>query len=246
MVDSFFNALPDYLEMGMRFLPILIMIAVPIAFLIARKKTKNETEKAKKTAGLLGLRYINVAEEMKEDHPKDSLLLNLLSGWSPWAMEGTFNSVPVRVELIVKGRQNRYIPRSDRVSVSNPTTTSYSRGTKYTVSFDKPLPFQIDIHRKISMPFGLERANAPDAVETGDEELDQVLEVFGEDKSGIEKWLKTTDMKYVLKQLYQLAPSINIHKDGLSLYDLYSKANYDHIHNNLRILSEAALKIQNN
>jgi len=106
MVDSFFDALPEYIELLMGYVPVLIIIAIPIAVLIAYRKTQNETDRAKNTAGLLGLSYINVAEEMKDSKPKDSFLLGLLSGWSTWAMEGTYNNVQVRVEQIVKAKQN--------------------------------------------------------------------------------------------------------------------------------------------
>lgn len=238
------NALPEYLELVMRFIPVLIMIAIPVALFIARKRIKNETEKAKNTAGMLGLRYINVAEEMKQSKPNDSFLLGLFSGWSPWAMEGTHNGVPVRVELTVKAKQNRYIPYHDRVSVSNPTRTSYSRGTTYVASFEKSLPFDISIHKKVNMPFGLQQFRAVEAIETGDEELDNALEISGEDKSKIENWLKSVKIKDALKNVYESIPSVSINSDGLFLYDRYSKADYHHLKNNLRLLSEAVVKIQ--
>ena len=214
MVDSFFNALPEYLDLIMRFAPVLIMVAIPVAIFIARRKTQNETKKAKETAGMLGLRYINVAEEMKESKPDDSFLLGLLSGWSPWAMEGTYNNMPIRVEQIVKVKQNRYIPQSNRVSVSNPTTTSYSRGTKYVASFNRPLPFHVDIYRKIKMPFGFPQLHEADAIETGDPELDQMLAISGDEKGKIQEWLQSVQLKDALKRLFQLNPSVCINREG--------------------------------
>ncbi|MFH2044322.1 MAG: hypothetical protein ABIK92_04155 [Pseudomonadota bacterium] len=244
MVDSFFDALPEYLELIMGYIPVLIIIAIPIAVFIVRRKTQNETNIAKQTAGMLGLRYINVAEEMKDKKPEDSFLLGLLSGWSPWAMEGTYNNIPVRVESIVKGKQQRYIAHSDRVSVSNPTRTSYSRGTTYVASFEKPLPFDIAIHKKVNMPFGFPQLHATDAIETGDEELDQMLEISGNDKSNIQKWLNLNQRKDVLKRMFRASLSVNINSKGLLLHDLHSKAEYDHVRNNLKTLNDTILKLQ--
>lgn len=246
MVDSFFDALPEYLELIMGYVPVLIMIAIPIAFFIARRKTQNETNMAKQTAGMLGLRYINVAEEMKGKKPENSFLLDLLSGWSPWAMEGRYNNIPVRVELIVKARQQRYIAHSDRVSVSNPTRTTYSRGTTYAASFDKPLPFDIAIHKKVNMPFGFPQLHATDAIETGDKELDQMLDISGNDKSNIQKWLNSDHRKDALKKIFKACPSVNINSKGLHLYDMHNKAEYDHVRNNLKILIDTILKLQTN
>ena len=59
MVDSFFNALPEYLELAMRFFPLLLAVAIPVALLIAYRKTQRETAQAQENAKLLGLQYIN-------------------------------------------------------------------------------------------------------------------------------------------------------------------------------------------
>lgn len=246
MVDSFFDALPEYLELIMGFLPVLIVIAIPIAVFIAYRKTQNETKKAKETAGLLGLRYINVAEEMKESKPQDSFLLGLLSSWSTWAMEGRYDGVPVRVELIVKAKQQRYIPSSGSVSVSNPTRTSYSKGTKYVASFEKPLPFEVGIrqHLRINMPFGFPQPRADESLGTGDEELDKLVFVSGSDKIRIQEWLSSGQRKYALKRLYQALPSVNVNSDGLHFHDLHSKADYERLQSNLRALSDAVLKLK--
>ena len=251
MVDSFFDALPQYIELLMRFVPVLIIIAIPIAVFIAYRKAQNETDKAKNTAGLLGLSYINVAEEMKNTKPQDSFLLGLLSGWSTWAMEGTYNNVPVRVELVVKAKQHRYIEQSDRVSVSNPTKTSYSKGTKYVASFEKPLPFDVGIHQKIRIPslVGTLRAAIPqtpetDTIGTGDEELDKIVSVSGSDKNKIQEWLNSGQRTDALKRIYQALPLINVDSDGLRFHDQYTKADYDRIHNNLDLLSETILKLK--
>lgn len=244
MIDSFFDALPEYIELLMGYVPVLILIAVPIAVFIAYQKTQNETNKAKESAGLLGLRYINVAEEMKKSKKEDSLILGLLSRWSTWAMEGVYNNISVRVELIVKAKQQRYIPNSDRVAVSNPTKTSYSRGTAYVAFFEKPLPFDVVIRENIRMPFGFPQAHAVDKTETGDEELDQILVVSGSDKNKIQEWLNSDQRKNTLKKIFQALPSVNINSDGLRLHDLHKKADYDRIRNTLTLLSEAIQKLK--
>ena len=251
MVDSFFGALPEYIELLMRYGPVLIIIALPIAVLIAYRKTQNETNKAKETAGRMGLSYINVAEEMKDSKPKDSFLLGLLSNWSTWAMEGTYNNVPVRVDQVVKGKLERYIAQSDRVSVSNPTRTSYSKFTTYVASFKKPLPFDVGIRQNVHIPSFVStlrsvvpQARAADTVETGDEELDQMLVVSGSDKNRIQEWLNSGQRKDALKKIYQALPSINVNSDGLRLRDKHIKADYYHIQNNLKLLSEAILKLE--
>jgi len=246
MVDSFFDALPEYLELLMGYAPVLIIIAIPIAVFIAYRKTQNETNKAKETAGLLGLSYINVAEEMKDSKPADSFLLGLLSGWSTWAMEGTYNGVAVRVELIVKGKQQRYIPNSDSVSVSNPTRTSYSKGTTYAASFEKPLPFDVVIRQNVrmNMPFSFPQSRADDSIGTGDEDLDQMLFVSGSDKNSIHEWLNSAQRKDALKKIYQALPSVNVNSDGLRFHDRHSKADYERLQNNLRSLSEAVLRLK--
>ncbi|MFC1798774.1 hypothetical protein ACFLZL_03105 [Thermodesulfobacteriota bacterium] len=251
MVDSFFDALPEHIELIMGYGSALFIIAVPIAVFVAYRKTQNETNKAKEAAGRLGLNYINVAEEMKNSKPKDSFLLGLLSGWSTWAMEGKYNNVPVRVELIVKGKQQRYIAQSDRVSVSNPTRTSYSRGTVYIASFQKPLPFDVGIRQNVPTPSlvgalrsGIQQTHAADTIGTGDEELDQMLSVSGSDKDRIQEWLSSDQRKDALKKIYQALPSINVNNDGLRLHDQHSKVDYYHLQNNLKLLSEAILKLQ--
>lgn len=244
MVDSFFNALPDYLELLMGYVPMFMTIAVPLAVFIAYRKTQNETDKAKKTADRLGLSYINVFEKTKNSQKKNSFLLGFLSGWSTWAMQGTFNSIPVQVELIVKGKQQRYIPRSDLASVSNPTTTSYSRGTSYVASFQNPLPFDIIIRQNINMSSSFSQAHPTDKIEINDERLNQMLFVSGKDKNKIQEWLNSNQRKDALKKLYQTLPSVNLNSNGLCLYDLHNKADYSHLQNNLSLLSEAILKLK--
>jgi len=115
MVNSFFNALPEYLEFAMRFFPVLLAVAIPVALLIAYRKTQRETAQAQENTKLLGLQYINVAEEMKKNKPGGAGLLGLLKGFSSWAMEGVYNGVSVRVELTVKEKRN---PIFRRVAVS--------------------------------------------------------------------------------------------------------------------------------
>ncbi len=53
MVDSFFDALPEYIELIMNYAPALCMVVVPLAVFIAYRKTKRETSQAQKTARLL-------------------------------------------------------------------------------------------------------------------------------------------------------------------------------------------------
>lgn len=244
MVDSFFDSLPQYLELLMKYLPIVITIAIPVAIFIAYQKTQYETNKAKETAGMLGLNYINVAEEMKQNKKEDSVLLDFLSGWSTWAMEGTYNAVPVRVELIVKSKQQSYIPNSDSVSVSNPTRTSYSRGTAYVAYFAKPLPFDVSIWQNIKLPAGFPPIQSTDKIETGDKELDQMLFIKGNDKNNIQEWLNANGRKQALKEIFQALPSITINNDGLRMRDVSKKAEYNHLKNNLTLLSKAVLRLQ--
>ncbi len=245
-MDTFFDSLPEYIELVMGNLSVLIVIAIPIAVFIAYQKTKNETEQAKKTAALLGLNYVNVADEMKDSKPQDSFLLGLLSRWSTWAMEGTYNSVPVRVEEIVKSKQQRYIERSDMVSVSNPTRTTYSKGTKYDASFEGLLPFDIIIRQNISMSFGLIKGQNADSIVMSDEELDKIMFVSGSDENKIKEWLNSEQRKDVLKKLYKALPSVNMNKDGLHLHERHSKADYERINNNLTLLTEAVQKLKVN
>lgn len=249
MVDSFFGALPEYIELLMGYVSAFIAIAIPVAVLIAYRKTQNETEKAKKTAGLLGLRYINVAEEMKKNKPKDSFLLGLISGWSTWAMGGTYNNVLVRVELIVKGKQQRYIDQ--RVNISNPTKTYYSKGTAYIASFKNPLPFDIRIRPNVSIPpmvsmlrSGISQSPVIDTIETGEEELDKMLLISESDKKKIQEWLNSGQRKGALKKIYRALPSISVNSEGLRLQERYSKVDFNRIQNNLKLMSETILNLR--
>ncbi len=238
-MDSFFDNLPEYIELLMGYASPVFLVAIIFAVFIAYRKTQNETKIAVKTSDLLGLSYINVAEEMKETNPKDSALLGLLSGFSTWAMKGTYNNVPVHVELTVKGQQRRYIAFSDRVNVSNPTKTSFSRGTEYTALFDNPLPFDINIQQNIQLPFNLSGANTAETIETGDPDLDRLVSISGKDKAEIQKWLKTGRRRGVLKNLFQALPAAYMNSSGLFFRDNHSKADYDHLKNKLTLLSKA-------
>lgn len=243
MMDSFFDALPEYIELIMGYAPLFIII-VPLAIFIAYRKTQNETKKAKETAELLGLNYINVADEMKESKPEDSFLLKILSIWSTWAMEGISDKLRVRIELVVKGKQQRYIAHSDRVSGSDPTRTSYSRGTVYSVSFEQPLPFDLRIRKNVKMPFGLSKLSADTAIETGDKELDQLIFVSGSDENRIKTWINSNQNKEALKKLYQTLPYAIINTESIHYHDQYNKPDYDHIKNNLTLLIETILKLK--
>ncbi len=237
MVDSFFNSLPEYIELIMGFAPALIAIAIPIAVFIAYRKAQNAARTAKETAEQLGLKYINVTEEEKDDHPETAFLANLLAAWSPWAMEGTYNDAHVRVELILKTSRQRHM---DSSNFSNPTRTSYSKGVLYSVPFKDPLPFTIGISRAINMPFGLE----PNTMETGDEELDRTLSVSGSDKDKIQEWLNSGRRKETLIKKYEELPSLIVNNDGLQLKDQNSRADYNRIRNNLTLLIEMVLKLE--
>jgi len=246
MADSFSSSLPEYIDLVMKFVPGLIIIAIPVAIFIAYKKSKNETEKAKRTAALLGLRYVNVADEMKGSKPQDSLLLGLLSSWSPWAMEGRYNGVAVRVEQVVKANQHRYIPHSGMVSVSNPTRTSYSKGTVYTATFEKPLPFDVHIHPNVAMPSflitmrsAMQQGREDDTISTGSAELDTMITVSGSDRDRINEWLDQDQRKDTLKMLYQALPMMNIDSSGLRYHDTYTRADHRRVQDNLRAMSDA-------
>ncbi len=244
-MDSFFDKLPEYIEYVIANASPFIIVAVIIALVIAYRKTQGETKKAVKTADMLGLTYINVAEEMKKSHSKDAAVLGLLSNWSTWAMEGIFNKAAVRVELIVKGKQNRYIEFNDRVSMSNPTTTSYSRGVEYVVSFEKKLPFMVTIFQNIKMGFGM-TLNTAKKIDTGDETLDQMLFISGEDKKSIQEWLKPDHRKDALKKLINALPMVCINSGGLYYRDSKTKPDYQRIKNNLTLLSEAVQDLESN
>ena len=246
MIDSFFDSLPKFLEFAIRYASVLVVIIVPVAVFISYQKTRNDTKRAISAAEKLGLRYINVADKMQKDKKEESFLQNFLSAWSTWAMEGTYNDVKVQIELIVKSKQERYIPFSDRVSVSNPTRTTYSRSTAYIVSFKKPLPFDISIYQKIKMPFGLSHVQIqrPGEIKTGDEELDNMITISGSDESKIKEWLNLNMRNDTLKKLFKALPFVIIDNNGIRFRDSFSKADFDHIKNNLTILSETVLKLK--
>ncbi len=245
MADNFFDALPEYLELIMAYLPVLFTIAFPIAVYIAYRKIKNEISKAKETASLLGLSYVNVADEMTERKKNDSFLLGLISKVVPWAMEGKFNGIHVRVEQIVKSKQQRYIPNSGSTSVSNPARTFYSSGTSYTAYFKTPLPFDVVIRQNVSMSFGFGfmQKNAKDTIGTGDERLDQMLFVSGSDKNSVRKWLDSDKRKDALKKICQELPSVNVTSDGLHLHELQRKPDYVRLQKNLTLLSKVTPKL---
>ena len=244
MVDSFFNALPEYLELAMRFFPLLLAVASPVALLIAYRKTQRETAQAQENAKLLGLQYINVAEEMKKNKPGDAGLLGPLKGFSSWAMKGVYNGVSVRVELTVKEKRQSYIPQSGSVSVSNPTRSSYSRGTTYTASFENRLPFDVSIGKNIDIPFGLGSAFKKDMLTTGDADLDKMLFISGTDQEKILEWLNTDQRKDALKRMYQEIPSVNVDQQGCRLYDRSKRADYPHLQKNLSVLTDAILQLK--
>lgn len=243
MIDSFFDSLPEYLEVIIGYAPTIFIIVVPIAVFIAYRKTKNETEKAKESAARLGLRYINVADEMKAEKPNDALLLGLLSKWSTWAMEGTYNSVSVRVEQIVKGKQNRRLPREGDLGMSNPSSTSYRRGAVYNVDFVNPLPFDINIHENIKMEFAFMKGHDIDSIPSGDDELDKAVVVTGKDADKIREWIGSDQIKEALKNLYKAIPSANVNTNGLHFDELNGKPDYENVKANLDILSSAAKKL---
>lgn len=243
MIDSFFNSLPEYLDLIIGYAPTLFIIIVPIAVFVAYQKTKNETQAAKETAARLGLKYINVADEMKAEKPNDALLLGLLSKWSTWAMAGTYNSVPVRVEQIVKAKQNRRLPREGDLGMSNPSSTSYRRGAIYNVSFEKPLPFDLKIHQNIKMDFAFMKGHDADAITSGDTELDKAVVISGEDEEKIKGWIDSSQIREALKNLYNALPSVNVNTNGLHYDELNGKPDYESVKSNLDALSSAAKKL---
>ncbi len=243
MVDSFFDSLPEYLELIMGYAPTLFMIIIPVAVFIAYRKTKNEIKKAKESAARLGLKYINVADEMKAEKPNDAFLLGLLSKWSTWAMEGTYNRASVRVEQIVKAKQNRRIAREGDLGMSNPSSTSYRRGATYNVAFVKPLPFDINIRKNIKMEFAFIKGHEIDSIESGDDELDKMAVISGNDTDKIKEWICSDRIKDALKNLYGSLPFVNINSDGLHYDELNGKPDYENVKNKLDILSGAAQKL---
>ncbi len=241
-MDSFFNSLPEHLELIMGFIPTLFMTIVPIAVFVAYKKTKDETKKAQDSAGLLGLKYINVADEMKSEKPNDTFLLGLLSKWSTWAMEGTYNSASVRVEQIVKSKQNRRMSRAGDGGISNPSTTSYRRGVTYTVAFVKPLPFDIKVHSNAKVEFAFIKGHEIDSIPSGDAELDKIAVISGNDTDEIKEWISSDRVKDGLKDLFTSIPLANVSSDGLYFDELNGRPDYENIKNKLDILSGAARK----
>ncbi len=243
MVDSFFDSLPEHLEMIMGYAPIIFMIMIPVAVFIAYQKTKNETKKAEESAVLLGLKYINVADEMKAEKPNDAFLLGLLSKWSTWAMAGTYNSVSVRVEQIVKGKQKRRSARAGDLGMSNPSSTSYRRGVTYNVAFLEPLPFDINIQRNIKMEFAFIKGHESDSIVSGDDELDKMAVISGNETDKIKEWIRSDQIKDELKDLYRSLPFVNVSSDGFYYDELNGKPDYENVKNKLDILSGAALEM---
>ncbi len=250
-MDAFFSALPEYIELFLEYAGIFITIAIPVAIWIAYRKTQNETGQAKKTADRLGLRHVNVAEEMKQTKPKDSLLLSLFSSWSPWAMEGVYNGVSVRVEQIVKSKQTRDNHASDRMNISNASKTTYSKYTAYVAYFDRPLSFDISIRPNIPVPslVGMLRAGLPqsgtgDMPGTGDAELDQILQVWEGDRDRFREWLNSAGNKNALKKVYQALPEASIDSDRIRYNDNYTKADYGRIQKNLELLRKSVKNLR--
>ncbi len=239
MVDTFFDSLPEYIELIMGYGPTLFIIIVPVAVFVAYQNVKNQAIKAQKSAGRLGLKYIKVADEMKDSKPNDAFLLGLLSKWSTWAMEGTYNSVSVRVEQIVKSKQTRRIARESDLGLSTPTSTSYDRGTTYDAAFAKPLPFDIRIHRNIKMEFAFMKSAEIDSIKSGDAELDQMVVISGSDAAKIMEWLGSDQIKDRLRDLYKALPSLNIDKRGLHYYELKGKPDYENLKTKLEVLCGA-------
>lgn len=244
MADAFFDALPEYLELLIGYAPALFMVIVPAAVFIAWQKTKNETRKARESAAILGLSYSNVADEMKGEKPGDAFLLGLLSKWSAWAMEGTYNSVAVRVEQIVKSRQNRRIARAGDLGQSNPASTSYSRGITYDAAFARPLPFDVRVQRNSTMEFPFLKGPAREAIMSGDAELDHLAVVSGNDMEAVRQWLQSEHIQEGLKDVYRLLPAVTVSSDGLHYYELQGGPDYENIKKNLAILSGAARKLE--
>ena len=181
---------------------------------------------------------------MKKNKPGDAGLLGPLKGFSSWAMKGVYNGVSVRVELTVKEKRQSYIPQSGSVSVSNPTRSSYSRGTTYTASFENRLPFDVSIGKNIDIPFGLGSAFKKDMLTTGDADLDKMLFISGTDQEKILEWLNTDQRKDALKRMYQEIPSVNVDQQGCRLYDRSKRADYPHLQKNLSVLTDAILQLK--
>ncbi|MFC1591466.1 hypothetical protein ACFL43_02970, partial [Thermodesulfobacteriota bacterium] len=243
MVDSFFDSLPEYIELIMGYAPALFMIIVPVAVFIAYQNAKSQTRKARESAGRLGLQYINVADEMKDKKPNDAFLLGLLSKWSTWAMEGSYNGVSVRVEQVVKTKQTRRIAREGDLGMSNPTSTSYARGTTYDAVFPQPLPFDIRIRQNITIEFPFMKRPEIDSIQSGDTELDQMVVISGSDAEKIRGWLGSAHIKNGLRDVYRALPSANVDNRGLHYYELKGKPDYENIKNKLDVLCGAALNI---
>lgn len=244
MVDSFFDSLPDRLNLIMGLVPTLITIAVPVAIILAYYRVKKETARARETAVRLSLGYINVAGEAMGGKKDGSFISKIFSGWSPWAMEGEFDGVKVRVELVTSAKRHRVIQSSTRLSESNPTRTSYATWTSYDAFFSEPLPFDVFIHRRIRMGFGFPSPGGADAIATGDAELDGMMSISGSDSSRILEWLNSGQRKEALIKLFKASPSVSIDSNKILLQDLYKKADHSHIRSNLTLLADAAKRLK--
>ncbi|TNF98279.1 MAG: hypothetical protein EP297_08465 [Gammaproteobacteria bacterium] len=232
------DALPDHLTLIMEFVPLLITIAIPIALYVSYQKAQKEARNAQKLATLLNLNYVNVADEMKSRLKEKSIFLELFAKWSPWAIAGTYKGAKVRVELVVKAIQQRYLPTSTNIGGSNPSRSSYSKGILYSVDFDNPLPFTIGIREPINMPFGLKA----DTLELGDQELEKMVSVSG-DSDKVLEWLNSGQRKHVLIKLYQTLPSVVVDSNGLQFRDENTKVDFDRINTNLSLLTHACTKL---
>jgi len=224
MTDFFFDRLPEL----MQYLPTLVIIALAIAFVRARLKTKKETDQAIETANRLNLAYFNVAEEMlSQDKHAGSIFLNLFSSWAPWAMRGNYKGVKVRIEKYVQLKSTRDRSTVKSHYVSDPTKTTYSKGVKYHAWFKTPLPIDIRITQKaliIAKMIGEEKM-----VTIGDEYFDQRYCVLGDDRDAVIQWLNTSRQKDALYQLNKTIPHVNVDSQGAWFYTAEIEPEYSQV-----------------
>ena len=91
---------------------------------------------------------------------------------------------------------------------------------------------------------GISQSPVIDTIGTGEEELDKMLLISGNDKKKIKEWLNSSQRRGALKKIYRVLPSISVNSEGLRLQERYSKVDFSRIQNNLKLMSETILNLK--